>query len=121
MRYRVYLLDEYNKIAAAEAFIAQDDAEALEMATVLLRSTHDVFHDYEVWCGPQRVRTATNQPPADDRSLIDLAEERQIRMLTLEEQLLASFACIRRSRALLEATTELLEGRQAQLGHGKSE
>jgi len=111
MRYRLYLLDAAQKIAAAEAFIATDDLEALETAAILFRATDDVFAAYEVWCGPRHVTGAGVWHQADGTGLADLAEGQQLRMLDLEERLLSSFACVRRSRALLEATTDLLEGR----------
>jgi len=111
MHYRLYLLDDAQKIAAAEAFIANDDLEALETAAILFRSTNDVFAAYEVWCGPRHVTGAGVRHQVDGTGLVDLAEGQQIRMLDLEERLLSSFACVRRSRALLEATTDLLEGR----------
>lgn len=110
MQYRIYLIDEADRIKAAETFIAFDDAEALEMDADLLRATHDVFTAHEVWCGARRLSDVSDTQAAK-KSLIALMEERQIRMAALEERLLSSFHCVRRSQALLDATTDLLEGR----------
>jgi hypothetical protein len=120
MRYRVYLIDEADRIKAAETFMALDDAEALEMAAVVLRATRDVFARHEVWCGPRRISGASSIEPSAGKSLVELAEERQIRALALEERLLSSFECIRRSRSLLQAVTELTEHRSDQARHADS-
>jgi len=49
MRYRVYLIDEFDRIKAAEAFTALNEAEAPEIRAGLVRATHDVFAAHELW------------------------------------------------------------------------
>jgi len=111
MHYRVYLIDEADRIRAAETFMALDDAQALETAAVVLRATRDVFARHEVWCGPHQVSDAASTQLSIEKSLIELAEERQIRALALEECLLSSFTCVRRSRELLDTVNELMNSR----------
>lgn len=114
MHYRLYLIDEADRIRAAETFMALDDAEALETATAVFHATRDVCARHEVWCGPRQVNRAAREPLSVEKSLIALAEERQIRAVALEETLLSNFECIRRSRELLDAVAELMDSRSKQ-------
>jgi len=61
------------------------------------------------------VSGTANAPQSARKLLIELAEARQIRTLALEERLLSSFACVRQSRELLDATAELLKDRKDQV------
>jgi len=113
MNYRLYFYDFSDKIVAAESFAASDDVEALEIGVMLSRATHDVFGRHEVWCGVRHL--AGKATRSDDISmLVEMPEARQARALDLEERLLSSFACIRRSRALLAEVDRLITARSCQ-------
>lgn len=111
MRYRVYLLNQWNKIAAAESFAAADDDEALAMGRDLYVMSSDVFCGYEVWRGKTRLVAGSPSPPANPVSIDLWPAVRQMRMLDLEERLQQSFVCIRESRTLMTAVDQLLERR----------
>jgi len=109
MDYRIYLYDSLGKIQAADNFVAPDDMEALEMGAVLYRATHDVFCRHEVWRGARHLTGITATRLSRIPTLVEMAEERQMRAVEAEERLASSFACIRRSRALLKEVDQVLD------------
>ena len=105
MHYRLYLLDEEDRFRAAESFTATSDAAATEMALAVYSACSDAFDGYELWRGTERIakRRHTNGAPSSH----EVAELRQTNVLDLEERLQATFACVRNSKKLLEATDHL--------------
>jgi len=113
--YRVYLYDSDNKIRAAEGFVAADDLEALEIGAVLYRATQDVFYRHEVWCGARHLTGAMAARGLRTPTLDEMAKARQLRAVDVEERLASSFACVRRSRVLLQEVDRLLTARNRQV------
>jgi hypothetical protein len=107
LQYRVYLLNSEGRIAAAESFYATGDEEALGIAFDLYNLSSDAVDGYELWRGAVRLTAASNQPQQAYLNREDTIISRQERMLELEERLWRSFVCIRESRRLLEAMTDL--------------
>ena len=108
MQYRYYLLDGDDHIRAAETFSALDDAVARETAKLVYSGCNDEFEKYELWCGGERVARGCNRADAaGELRLSDIVAARQESILDLEDRLQRTFACVRRSRKLLEATTTL--------------
>jgi hypothetical protein len=101
MNYRVYLYDGL-KIVAAENFAAHSDEEALEVAATLYSAAKDTFDKYEVWSGTKHLVGDTGSRRAD-------ALRARLQRLTveLEERLVNSFACVRRSQQLLDEIDRL--------------
>jgi hypothetical protein len=106
--YRFYLLDQENHINAAESFSAPDDMVAAETAGLVYRACNDQFESYELFQGAKRV--AGSRVHADGAGMLKLADvvmARQENILDLEERLQSGFACVRRSKKLLETTAAL--------------
>src|SRR5689334_3085725 len=108
MQYRLYLLDSSGKIAAADSFAVDDDADATQLAADLYDACSDVFGGYELWQGAVRVVAALNRPPRP-LDFSRLTSARQAMMLEVEERLSDTFDCIRRSKRLIETAAALLE------------
>jgi hypothetical protein len=111
LQYRIYLLSLEGRIAGAESFYSTGDDEAAEMAFDLYSLSSDVVVGYELWRGAVRLVQALDRPKPGSPNFDDMLISRQERMLELQERLRSTFACIRQSRQLLEATTILLEKR----------
>jgi hypothetical protein len=108
MIYRFYLLDQDSHIKAAETFSAPDDAGAHEVASLVYGACNDEFGSYELWRGAQRVAGGCDGVnAAGELTLADVILARQENVLDLEDRLQRTFACVRRSRKLLETTAAL--------------
>ena len=105
MHYRFYLVDEEDRFRAAESFAVGSDSAAIQVASAVYSACSDVFDGYELWRGTERIakRRHTNGVPSSH----EVAELRQTNVLDLEERLQATFACVRNSKKLLEATEHL--------------
>lgn len=101
MHYRVYLLDQDSHIGAAETFAASCDADASAIAASVHQACADAFPRFELWRGPQRLQAK------DDWTVEDVVARHQDSVLDLEERLMRTFDCLKRSRTLLEETTRL--------------
>lgn len=107
--YRIYLLDTNGLIDAAKSFSASTDDDAAEVAGSVYEASNDVFSGYEVWDREQCL-FSMQSPPAkrDKRRNLDAAVQRhQDTVLELEEKLQRAFACVKRSRKLLQMTTRI--------------
>ena len=105
MDYRFYLVDRAGRFRAAEAFSAADDTAAAEIASCVYAECSDVFAGYELWRGTdclvvKRNSSGASAPPC----LPEIVAARQQSVADLEERLQRTFACMRESRRLLEAT-----------------
>lgn len=108
MQYRYYLLDGDDHIRAAETFSALDDAVARETAKLVYNGCNDEFERYELWRGGERVTGGSNHADAaGELRLSDIVAAHQESILDLEDRLQRTFACVRRSRRLLETTAAL--------------
>jgi hypothetical protein len=108
MLYRFYLLDRDDHIRAAETFCSPDDATAQETADLVYDACDDEFRRYELWRSGERV--ARGWPGANAAGaprLSDVVSAREENILDLEERLQQTFACVRKSRKLLEITSAL--------------
>ena len=106
MDYRFYLLDESDRVRAGEHFAAPDDAIATQLAAWVHKTCSDVFDGYEVWRGTTRV-AARNEIDFETPTVRAVIEQRQASVCDLEERLQRTFACVRQSKRLLEATARL--------------
>ena len=105
MSYRVYLLDQSQRIRAAEAFTAPDDREARAIAAALYASCCDVFPGYELWAGPRRI--ASGQSDGSMLMSEAVIQRHQGIILDLIDKLQREFVCVNRSQKLLEASAQL--------------
>jgi hypothetical protein len=107
--YRIYLLDMNGDIDAAESFSTSTDDEAADVASLVYEASNDVFSGYEIWDGRKCI-VSMQSPRANryKRRNFDAAVERhQDTVLELEEKLEKAFACVKRSRKLLQATARI--------------
>ncbi|MGE0223696.1 MAG: hypothetical protein AB7S57_10570 [Acetobacteraceae bacterium] len=109
MQYRLYLLTSDKHIRAGQSFAAQDDSEATAIGATLYDACSDEFAGYEVWRGPVMLKHGR---PAGITGLEEIIQARQQSLLDLEDSLQRSFACVHRSRRLLETTDRLRDGLQ---------
>src|ERR1700743_1823650 len=58
--YRLYLLNGDRAIEAAEFFVAHDLTEASEIAAFIFALCADVFSDYELWRGAEKITPIRN-------------------------------------------------------------
>jgi len=108
MQYRYYLLDCDDHIKAAETFSAPDDVMARETAKLVYDACDDEFAMYELWRGAEFVAKGSDRAnAAGGIGLSDVVSARQENILDLEDRLQRTFACVRRSRKLLETTAAL--------------
>jgi hypothetical protein len=106
MIYQLRLLDRQGVPQAAEAYVALDDDDALEVAFGVHRAVSDHFDGYEVWQGDRRIDDhAHHQPRA--MTLEEVVTKRVDNILDLEDRLSASFEAIRKSLKLLETVNVL--------------
>jgi hypothetical protein len=106
--YRLYLLDTDSTIAAAEVFAAQDDTEAIEVAATVHEATSDIFVGYELWRHVERVVPDHHGSNGGlKRSFEDAVQLHQHMVTDLVERLQKTFACVNRSKKLVELTTKL--------------
>jgi hypothetical protein len=121
--YRVYLLGLDGWIAAAESFSAEADGQALAIARSVMESTDDVFAGYELWSGARRIqprRQGASEAAGRDRRFNDAVQAHQDTIADLEERLERAFACVRRSRKLVEAATLMRNQRASRGGYGQA-
>lgn len=109
MQYRVYLLDDHNKIRAAESFVATDDQLAREVATALHEAAADDFPGCELWRGPVRLQVTVARQVRMSTDLAEIQLRRAQHIIDLETSMADTFACIRQSKRLM-ATLAGLQG-----------
>ena len=108
MHYRFYLLDQDGHIKAAETFSSPNDSMARETANLAYDACSDEFENYELWRGSERVAGRCDRANgAGQLRISDVVSARQDNILELEDRLQRTFACVRRSRKLLETTAAL--------------
>ena len=109
MEYRFFLLDKADHFRVAVPFIAQDDREAREIALFVGNAVADKFDGYELWRGSVCV-TKHRPLHLSERPLsaAEIAQERQMQILDLEDSLQRSFECVRDSRRLLQTMTGMV-------------
>lgn len=107
MNYRVYLLEANGTSVLGESFSTEFDNEALWIASVIYNACSDVFPACEVWRGSTMMAKLplASQPPAPAPLLSP--EVCQKTAIELAERLQRSFACVRESRRLMDALTDL--------------
>lgn len=90
-----------------ESFSTEFDNEALWIASVIYNACSDVFPACEVWRGSTMMAKLplASQPPAPAPLLSP--EVCQKTAIELAERLQRSFACVRESRRLMDALTDL--------------
>jgi hypothetical protein len=113
--YRIYLLDPNGDIEAAESFSASPDEDAADVAGSVYEASNDVFSGYELWAGERCISSMQSPRRKRERKQnVEAAIQRhQDTVLELEERLLRAFACAKRSRKLLQASTRLRDRRRA--------
>jgi hypothetical protein len=107
--YRIYLLDTRGHIDAAASFSVSKDDDAAHVADSVYEASDDVFSGYELWTGGQVISSAqgTRAARANGPDLHDAIRAHQDIVVDLEERLQKGFACVKRSRKLLEAASTL--------------
>jgi hypothetical protein len=105
MRYRLCLLGKSSDIRAAEAFLAEDDVRANEIALSVFSACCDDFDGYEIWNGATMISCGRGPQPPGDWRAITQASQREV--LDLEDRMQRTFACVSKSRQLLDATARL--------------
>ena len=65
--YRLYFLDEAQRITAREEFEADSDESAIAIAHQRYNANSEVPSGFELWCGARRV-----VPPQQDEGLVSL-------------------------------------------------
>ena len=106
--YRVYLLDSHGRIEAAESFSASGNVDATEVAASIYDACSDVFGGFEIWHGGERISQAGTGATRQSKPAFDEAIQRhQDTVLDIEEKLFRAFACVNRSRKLLETSAKL--------------
>jgi hypothetical protein len=106
--YRLYLLDTDSAIAAAEVFAAHDDAEAIEVAAIVHEAASDTFSGCELWHDVERVVPDRHGSSGSlKRSLEEAVQLHQDTITDLVERLQRAFACVNRSKKLVELTAKL--------------
>jgi hypothetical protein len=110
--YRIYLLDGGDHISAGEFFSASNDKEAAEIAASIYEVCSDAFEGYEVWHGAVCILPNGHNRNWTVPRIEDVIEARQDNILDLEDRLQRSYACMNRSRKLLEVQARLRQQRQ---------
>ena len=106
--YRIYLLNENAGIEAAKSFFASEDADATEIASSLHEACSDTFKSYELWRGKKRLPSLHQPPKLNTPLKLEVAvQKHQDAIVDLEEKLQIAFACVNRSRKLLDAYARL--------------
>ena len=100
--YRIYLLADDGSIEAAEFYPAQDKTEAAEIAASLHASCSDAFNGYDLWHGSQRITLAQHSVNNDDTDAATIQKHQQV-VMDLGIRLHDGFACVSRSRKLVQA------------------
>ena len=104
--YRLYFLDTGNAIQARQDFAAADDGEAQTLGALLWSACADCYQGYEIWQTTRRVACETGIPAAG-LTFECIAADLRIRLLALQETLLASHWRVSESVTLLAATEAL--------------
>jgi hypothetical protein len=121
--YRLYLLGIDGQIGAAESFSAEADAQAWAIARSIQEASNDVFTGYELWTGTKRIVAQPIDAAAGaetDRRVHGMIQAHQDTIADLEEKLDRAFACVRRSRKLVEAATKLRKERALRHAQGRT-
>jgi len=113
--YRLFFLGSDGAIEARHDFAALDDDVALQITAVIGDASADAHHGVMLWQGTRRIFETDKRNQADGGhspalervAAAALSAETQERVVECEEALLNSHWHLARSRALLEATTEL--------------
>jgi hypothetical protein len=113
--YRIYLTGRENSIEAAAYYSAEEEPEAIEIASSVHGTCSDVFGGYELWRGQRRVVPMQADRPVYEEDDADIAAlmKHQAVVLDVEEQLQKGFACVRRSRKLVSLAQQLKTARGA--------
>jgi hypothetical protein len=106
MRYRLYLLGKSGDVRAAEAFLAEDEVRANEIALSVFSACCDDFDGYEVWSGETLISRGRGGPQ-QPRHWEAITQANQREVLDLEDRLQRTFTCVSESRRLLDATARL--------------
>jgi hypothetical protein len=108
MDYRIYLCGMDGRILAGESFSAQFDSHAEAIATSLHDACSDEIELCELWRGTECIAKSRNRDIRRGTvSFEKLVCERQEELLSLEEVLQNTFACLRGSSSLLDASARL--------------
>ena len=101
--YRIYLLDANAGIEAADFFSASADTDAAEIASFLHDACSDTFTSYELWRGETCIASSCHESKTDVELNLEAAiQKHQNIIVDLEERLQQAFACVNRSRKLLD-------------------
>jgi hypothetical protein len=110
MRYDLRLLDRDARVGAAESFSAPDNVAAAQVGALVRECCSDVFAGYEVWRGSECIaRTIKGRKVTPE----DVVLARQENILDLEDRLQTTFACVRRSKMLMQITAQWREKNEA--------
>jgi hypothetical protein len=118
--YRIYLIDTNGHIEAAESFSAPNDDAAADVAGSVHEASSDVFTGYELWAEGQCISSVQSghAKAAKKRNLEVAIQKHQDTVVDLEEKLQRAFACVKRSRKLLLASTEIRDQMRASSAEG---
>jgi len=106
--YRIYFLDAQNGIMAAEFFSASGDRAAAQVAALVHDASSDVSTGYELWREADRIASGRHAPQAAaGPKHEDVIQAHQDIIVDLEERVQRAFACVARSRKLVETAAKV--------------
>jgi hypothetical protein len=105
--YRLQLFDG-RQLGPSLAIEADMDSDALRIAWLVQEAASDIYTAFELWQEERCIANSRDRRGAKrPANLADISASTQLRVLKIEEMLLASRAAIAESRKLLDATAKL--------------